>query len=375
MILGIDLTTNPSGGGLRHIIELLDNYDKKNNFNKVVIVASRKTLNNLNDYPWLIKKCPKMLQKNILIKAVWTLLYKHKEFNEVDIVFAPFGTYFSRSKKLVSMSQNMLLFDQNERSRFFISLIWFKLTFLSFFQKLCFVNSNAIIFISKYAQKSILPLFKNKNITSTVIHHGISHKFLKNPKIQYPISNYDENNKFKILFVSSIWVYKHHLNLIAAFKILLKKGYPIELHLVGDNAQRTIGKKIEQEILNFENSIRWHKNYNLNNINQIYFDSDLFVFTSTCENMPNILIESMISGLPICSSNYEPMPEFLKDGGLYFDPLNVSDIALKIETLILDSNLRKELSQKSYKYSLQYSWRKCAQETFNFLNQIALTHV
>ena len=48
--------------------------------------------------------------------------------------------------------------------------------------------------------------------------------------------------------------------------------------------------------------------------NLIWFTSCFtFIFASTCENMPNILIEGMSSGLPILCSNYLPMPEFLKD--------------------------------------------------------------
>ena len=42
---------------------------------------------------------------------------------------------------------------------------------------------------------------------------------------------------------------------------------------------------------------------------------DLFIFGSSCENMPNTLVEGMASGLPILSSNRGPMPEILKMGG------------------------------------------------------------
>ena len=48
----------------------------------------------------------------------------------------------------------------------------------------------------------------------------------------------------------------------------------------------------------------------------------LFVFASSCENMPNTLVEAMASGLPIACSDRGPMPEILRDGGTYFDPEN-----------------------------------------------------
>ena len=49
-------------------------------------------------------------------------------------------------------------------------------------------------------------------------------------------------------------------------------------------------------------------------------DANLFVFASSCENMPNTLVEAMAIGLPIACSDRGPMPEVLRDGGVYFDP-------------------------------------------------------
>ena len=64
--------------------------------------------------------------------------------------------------------------------------------------------------------------------------------------------------------------------------------------------------------------------------------ADLFVFASSCENMPNTLVEAMAIGLPIACSDRGPMPEVLRDGGVYFDPENPESIAAAIETLIRD---------------------------------------
>ena len=131
---------------------------------------------------------------------------------------------------------------------------------------------------------------------------------------------------------------------------------------------------LEKELKEINNKygkvVNWHKSVGLDAVSEFYLRSEMFVFTSTCENMPNILIEAMASGLPICCSKYLPMPEFLEDGGLYFDPLNSTDIANKIEKLLLNIELRKSLSEKSYKLSTKYTWEKCSNETFKFLSSI-----
>lgn len=99
-------------------------------------------------------------------------------------------------------------------------------------------------------------------------------------------------------------------------------------------------------------------------------DSDVFIFASSCENMPNTLIEGMSSGLPIVCSNRGPMPEVLQNGGIYFDPENSRDIADAIEKMILDKELRLSLKERSFQLSNNYSWKRCAKETFTFLIEV-----
>ena len=93
----------------------------------------------------------------------------------------------------------------------------------------------------------------------------------------------------------------------------------------------------------------------------------MFVFPSTCENLPIILLEAMTAGLPIASSDRGPMPEVLKDAGLYFNPESVTSIKNCLRYMIENPNLLKSLSAKAKQYSQAYSWKKCADETFEFL--------
>ncbi len=100
-------------------------------------------------------------------------------------------------------------------------------------------------------------------------------------------------------------------------------------------------------------------------------DADLFVFASSCENMPNTLVEAMAIGLPIACSDRGPMPEVLRDGGVYFDPENAESIATAIETLIRDPGLRMSVAKRAKGLSGQYSWARCAAETWSFLKAVS----
>ena len=90
--------------------------------------------------------------------------------------------------------------------------------------------------------------------------------------------------------------------------------------------------------------------------------------------MPNILLETMASGLPIACSNKGPMPEMLGNAGVYFNPEQPAEIADALYKLIESTELRTDLAKASFDSAQQYSWQRCANETFEFIIQIAQQH-
>ncbi|RKV92340.1 MAG: glycosyltransferase, partial [Candidatus Saccharimonas sp.] len=73
--------------------------------------------------------------------------------------------------------------------------------------------------------------------------------------------------------------------------------------------------------------------------------------------------EAMAYGTPVVSSNASCMPEILGDAAIYFDPLDIDDIASKIDTVITDKSLRNTLSKKGKQQVAKYSWRRMAEQT------------
>jgi glycosyltransferase involved in cell wall biosynthesis len=205
---------------------------------------------------------------------------------------------------------------------------------------------------------------------TAVIHHGISAVFEKEPIEQKPISEFNWIKPFKLLYVSTVFQYKHQLNVVESIDRLRKKGFPVVLKLVGGVGQKEMGDSLTVKIRDLNKNgeyIEWLKNVGLSEVVDYYHSSDAFIFASSCENMPNILMEAMASGLPIACSSSKPMPEFMEDAGLYFNPSDIDQLEVAVEKLVSDSLLRKELSNKSFLNSKKYSWLICADKTFNFL--------
>jgi glycosyltransferase involved in cell wall biosynthesis len=113
--------------------------------------------------------------------------------------------------------------------------------------------------------------------------------------------------------------------------------------------------------------VHYHGAIPFNELHLRYAEADLGLFASSCENMPNILLETMASGLPIACSNRGPMPEVLGQAGVFFNPEQPEDIARALHELINSPKTRKRLARASYERAQQYSWLRCADETFRFL--------
>lgn len=376
MILGIDASTPGSGGGKRHLIELLQSFvPGQHGIEKIKIWGVTSLLEQLPDASWLVKLSHPFLNKGLYYRIIWQIFLREKTFeNQFHVLFSPFGTYIGTFRPYVTMSRNMLIFDRTERNRFGFSFMFFKLKFLFYTQKRSFTNAQGLIFISKYANKVISNKLNIAHVQTRIINHGISKNFIKLPVNQKKITEYSNKTPFKFLYVSSVLVYKHHCNVVRAVASLRARGYPIILDIVGNEEQKKIGRKLQYEISFCDPDnmfIKWYKNVELSSVVRFYHSADAFIFASTCENMPNILLEAMSAGLPIVCSSYEPMPEFLKEGGIYFDPVKVSDIENALEKMILNVELRTKITSLSYAEAKQYSWEKCAEQTFSFLEQLA----
>jgi glycosyltransferase involved in cell wall biosynthesis len=374
MRIGIDATNIGGGGGLTHLKEVLGNFNHvgfKENIEGITVFGSNKVLSQLPDHPIISKITFPNLNKGLATRVYFQITQFDKEIEKrCDILFSVAGDYLGSFKPVIGMSRNMLLYERDiwKEIKQPKEIIRFWLNFQK--QKRCFNNAAGIIFISKYAKKYASRILNLQSKSQTIIHHGISPRFLGKVKAQLPITDYNFKKPFKFLYVSTVHVYKHQWNVVNAISLLRKKGFPVELHLVGGVIFKPAGRKLFKSIAEKDPKkefIYHHGNLPYDKIESQYNKADGLIFASTCENMPNILMESMASGVPIACSNKEPMPEFLGSGGYYFDAKSVLSIATTLEQLLLEPKERRALADRNMEEVKKYSWKKTSIETFNFI--------
>ena len=375
MRLGIDGSNIREGGGVTHMVEVLRAAEPhRYDISRVIFWAGAKTLEKIDGRPWLEKVPVPMLDRSLPCRRLWqrSMLKNLARQKGCDLLFCPGGSYTGSFRPFVAMSQNLLPFEWSEARRYGISLMLLKLMMVRKSQASAFRAANSVIYLSEYAARKITSAI-GSNKPYAIIPHGISGDFFAPPRPQRRIENCSDADPFRILYVSTITVFKHQGCVADALVRLRKEGIPATLDIVGPaypptmrRLKRLMGKADPRGMF-----VRCLGEVPHATLPSVYRRSELFVYASSCENMPNILLEAMASGLPIACSNRGPMPEMLKDAGLYFDPEFPEQIAGALRQLILDRAKRRECSALAYRYAGSFKWERCAHDIFSFLSQSA----
>jgi glycosyltransferase involved in cell wall biosynthesis len=379
VILGIDASNLRDGGGVTHLIELLRVADPPAyGFSQVVVWGARPILDRIDSHSWLVKSRQPLLERRLPYRLFWQRfrLSKLARRSGCSLLFAPGGSYSGNFHPLATMSRNMLPFEWRELRRYGWSWIGLRLLLLRATQSRGFRGAEGLVFLTRYAQEIVTRTIKATTARTAIIPHGVDSRFACPPREQLPIGNYSAHRAFRILYVSIVDLYKHQWHVAEAVAQLRADGLPVLLELVGPTylpASARLRKTLDR-IDPAAEFVRHLGSVPHDQLHTHYAGADLCVFASSCENMPNILLEGMASGLPIACSNRGPMPEVLGDTGTYFDPEAPKDIARALRELIESPGLRTKLAHASYERVQRYSWRRCAEETFSFLAEIARSY-
>ena len=376
--LGIDASNIRYGGGVTHLSQLLAAGDPGDSgIARVTVWACRSTLAALPVRPWLFTRNPGWTEAALPLRLAGQQLALPRELASAgcDVMFSPGGTLPThRALPAIAMSQNLLPFEPLEARRFGrLSGMRLKMRLLRHSQGRSFRYADGMIFLTRYAQSVVSRSLGSVLNPVALIPHGIEPRFLQAPRPQRAFADFSSEHPFRVLYVSILMPYKHQTQVAVAASQLRASGLPIEVRFVGapwkDSGRRF--RRLLDKLDPAQEFLLWSGAEPFDVLHRRYQTSDAFVFASSCENLPNILIEAMAAGLPIACSDRGPMPEVLADAGVYFDPDQALSIADALRTLAANASLRANLSKAAWRRAQTYSWERCARDTYAFIARVA----
>lgn len=229
-------------------------------------------------------------------------------------------------------------------------------------------RADKIIAVSQNTAQDIINYFpKSKNKIKTIYNGWNKEEFqsIGQNEREAILEKYDLPNEF-ILYIGRLETKKNVQNLLKAFALLKDKN----CHLVLAGRPGNFGyEEIEHLSQNKEMKNRVHL---LGYIRQhdyakLLACAHIFVFPSKFEGFGIPVLEAMGSGVPTVISDLPVLHEVAGEASIYFDPNNPQDIANKIETVLINEDLRHNLVNKGLVQSQKFSWSKCAKETLAYI--------
>ena len=166
-------------------------------------------------------------------------------------------------------------------------------------------------------------------------------------------SNHDLEKEDYVLSVGSIDPRKNLKSLIDIFQ-----DKTIKLVIVGQQNKVFSALKLED----LPNNIVFTGYVDDDELVELYNKAKLFVYPSFFEGFGIPPLEAQACGCPVICSDKTSLPEVGKDSVIYCNPYDKNDITEKIDLVLSDDKLQKELITKGFQNIKRFSWEKSAQE-------------
>ncbi len=355
-------------GAQTQMIELAKNLDKKK-FN--VRICSFKTDFEISDELKREIGHIDIIQREFkydIISFVFKIVkYLRKYRIDILYTFLPFANYFG----LVAgkLSRVSVIITSERSSEYKMNYIHKKMKLTTVFGSDCMI-ANSVCggnFIKNISPKS----FQSK---IQVVYNGSSKCLfsddLKDIKqIQIP------DGFISICLIARFKPAKNHRMFFMTAKKILEKNKKLIFICVGDYF--TNQKNYYEELM------KWYSELGINDnviflgerhdVPNILAQTDISVLTSDHEGLSNTLIESMMIGCPVVVTDVSDNKIIVEDGiNGYVVPVNdVSAMAEKLDILVNDSVLRKQMGEENKKKAIQlFSTKRMVEETENIFYEM-----
>lgn len=377
MIVGIDLHNIRDGGGVNYIRNLLSVADPtRDGIEAVHLFASPENMKNFPDRPFVVKHPLTALSGGLLsrVRCAFRELPQLARKEGCDILYAPGGIAFGQFRPYATISRNMMPFRKDLWSLYPEgSVERIRLRLLHRLNARTFARADGMIFLTDGARSAIEPYMHARPFRTAVIAHGVNReRFTPAERLR----EMRPDGPIRLVYPSRFEPYKHQIEVIEAVAMLRADFPHLTINLSGPANQAYMAKfeAARSRLDPHGEFVRYLGEVDNAALPQLYSDSDLLVFASSCENLPNILIEAMSCGIPIVSADAPPMPEVLGGSALLFNPNDPVSMANSIRRALLDPHAMCERAERGLELAAHYSWERCATQTFRFLAQAAGRH-
>mgnify|MGYP005832122285 CR=1 FL=1 len=232
-------------------------------------------------------------------------------------------------------------------------------------------NADKLIAISCSTKNDLLKLYPGlQEEKIKVIYHGydknLFNENISKEKINEIKSRYKLHVSRYMIYVGALQPRKNLNVLIDAFENLRRdeKYKDMSLVIAGD-----FGWMYDDFLKKVKNNptITVTGKFKTKDLPALLAGAEVFVLPSLYEGFGLPVIEAMACGVPVVAANNSSLGEILEDSGILYKPNNAVQLERSLREILEDSILRDRLKKKGLERVKDFSWKKCARETLEWL--------
>jgi glycosyltransferase involved in cell wall biosynthesis len=227
-----------------------------------------------------------------------------------------------------------------------------------------------VIAISEATKRDLIKHYTIKPGKIVVIYHGRDLIFapVTDPaKIEQTLKKYSITQPYCI-HVGTLQPRKNLGVLVEAWDILRARvESPPQLLLAGKRGwlYESLLQSVKER--NLDDLIKFADYVERDDLPSLYSGALALTFPSLYEGFGLPPLEAMSCGTPVLASTSSSVPEVVGDAGILLDPKDAGAWADAVQRVMQDGSLREELSRKGLERAKQFTWERCAKETFSVL--------
>ncbi|MGA6096854.1 glycosyltransferase family 4 protein [Stutzerimonas marianensis] len=218
----------------------------------------------------------------------------------------------------------------------------------------------ALITVSEFSRGEIASHYRYPKERICVVPNAVDARFQP-----FAAQAYRSGTTPYLLAVSSPSAHKNFARMVAAF-LRLDGLDDVELRIVGDSNRVFSGSVYTPQS---SKRIRFLGRLSDEELVEAYQGAAAFVFPSLYEGFGIPPLEAQACGCPVIAARAASIPEVLRDSALYFDPLDVADIADCMKRILLDETLRADLRRRGKLNVARFSWRASAGQVSRLIDR------
>jgi glycosyltransferase involved in cell wall biosynthesis len=234
--------------------------------------------------------------------------------------------------------------------------------------------ADRILTVSENSKRDIVHFLRVSESKVVVVHNGINEEFClldrENCK-NYLASRYAITGDF-LLAPGGLNRNKNVIGLLAAMRLLKNTGRGESLVLLGEKGDaefKYVASSIRQSGL--DGTVILPGFVPREDLPAFYNAASLVVYPSLYEGFGLPVLEAMACGTPVVTSNNSSLPEVAGAAALLVDPSSPEQIAAAVQRLLIDEQLRADLSSQGIVHARQFTWRKAAAKSLEVFLEVS----